>query len=226
MALFKIFALLINLSVYAADNPLFEAGVFGGTGAEDTRSDGHTWAVGVEAGLRWDIVSADGEFLVLGSGEERTIQVRADGGIGFFRLHEFLVRKSDLKRWTREMDDFRYMTGLGPHWMDLPASLGKITASVGVIGWSRFRRYGGYVGGAHLLRFLRLENEVRVAWYAFPKDPYDPKWRAGWIGSEKFRVDLFKFSHAAFGPEIRAQLEELPVGAEWMATAGFSGRFR
>ncbi len=170
------------------------------------------------------------------AGGDDAVEILADGGIAFAKIHELYIREGGPNGdMLRVMGGFGGNFGLG--------ALGELTLSAGVISmdWTRpgseeQSLLGLYAGTKVFLKIWKFENELRVAYYAAPQfnpstsdvaftdAPLIEGWNQGVIASERLRFNAFKISIFEFGPELRARFANLPDGTEWMATVGFGGR--
>jgi hypothetical protein len=200
------------------------------------------FALGADGRLNLSLMDAQGEFIAMGTDwTDPQLQVRAAGGILMLRLHELLYR-----RGPQSGEELRINAGLGWNFA-LPRSLGNLTATLGAmyLDWRRAyatqsrQEWGGFVGGSLFLRVWRIQNEFRIAVYGIPH-PGDlsptsiattgtsgivRSWDFGVTASNRLYVEVLKLNVMTLGPDLRAQVEQLPDGTEWMGLVGVSGRF-
>jgi hypothetical protein len=250
-----LFALTFTLAAaapaaHATGEPLIEVGVsVGGSVVDpwDASSDvvvagGFTSTASAQFHFLFIDASADATYVGLPGVGQSAFEVRADGGLFFLKLQEYYYRTGTGANAALNGEMQRVMAGLGGK-VNLPKTLGAITANAGVLamnwqrpGGSEQEALGLYAGGKIALRIWKFEDELRVAYFWIPEINSDldsllagkaaiQGWQTGMIASNTLRFDAFKVAGFKLGPELRAQLEDIPDGLSWTATLGVSGRF-
>jgi hypothetical protein len=232
-------ASFVSLSQAHAGRRLIEVGVDVGGGAVATPWDAQDAAEAFSTNGSVDFnflflsASADASYTRVGGSD--VVEIQADGAVAFAKLHEYYYRSGGP---NGEMS--RVFAGLGGKLGF--GSLGDLTLSVGAVAmdWTRpgsaeQSLLGAYAGGKLYLHIWKFENELRVAYFAAPQingdaasvaagEPFIQGWTQGMVGSNNLRFEAFKVSMFSFGPELRANVAELPDGFEWKATLGFGGK--
>jgi hypothetical protein len=245
----SILALSTLLNAQASDRPMIEFGATGGgtftqpwNGASGVGAGGGT----VDARLEFLFIDAQARFTGASYNGQPGFEFSASGGLLFLKLHELYIRRDTP---NGNMDSVA--AGLGGSF-DLPADLGEIGASLGVIAMdiqrpatstapaSHSQLLGGYLGGHLYLHIWKFENELRVAYYATPQVNTDllgivgdgsvtgseivTGWTTGLVASNVLRFNAFKIGILSLGPEVAARAMQLPDGAEYMVSFGLGGR--
>ncbi|MGK5086047.1 hypothetical protein WDW86_00680, partial [Bdellovibrionota bacterium FG-2] len=249
-----LFALVISVVFtvpsFAGDEPMIEINASVDSRFDSPYTTGNDWAVipsySATVGGKFNYWKIDAEAeLTAQEGDGLNFEFRGSAGLLFLKLHEIYVRTGGAQG-----EEKRAMLGLGGS-VDLPASLGKLTASVGAMGilWQRPKGAAGasgveqqmlglYAGATLFMHIWRFENELRVAYYASPRidlslgsmssgtQDISGVWsKNGLIASDRLYFRAIKLPFMSFGPDLRAAVEQLPDGTEWVVTAGIGGTF-
>jgi hypothetical protein len=244
IALLAVYSLLVLLSAPSVRAEMIGIGV-NASGAVVTpwNAEDFADAIGYNVGADFNVdllfLHADLDAQYTGFDGNQRYEARASADVLILQIQELHYRNSE-----SEGKAVRGMAGIG-FGFDLPKSLGRISASAGAMamqwtnpGEAQRDLLGLYAGANLKLRIWKVENELRVAYYRGQEEwrdfipenhpenyarDYKEGWDSGIIASERAYVQLFKISVLAFGPELRAQIANLPDGTEWMTTLGVSG---
>ncbi len=241
-SLLAILALVSSIPAFASSDPMIEIDASIDTRFDSPYTDGSEWKVvptysaTIGAKLNFLMIEAEAEFTAHKE-DSVNFEMRGSAGILFLKLHEIYVRtggeRGEQKRAT---------LGLGGTF-PLPLNLGKVSASLGALGvlWQRpegadQKMFAFYAGGTMYMHVWRFQNELRVAYYATPSFNFDAGqalssggksvvsgWANGLIASDKLYFQAIKLPLITLGPELRAEVEQLPDGTEWLVTAGVGG---
>ncbi|MGK5087129.1 hypothetical protein WDW86_06190 [Bdellovibrionota bacterium FG-2] len=241
-SLFALLALVSSVTAFASDDPMIEINASVDTRFDSPYTSGQEWQVipsytaTVGGKLNLLLVEAEAEFTA--HKEDTTnFEIRGSASVLILKLHEIYIRTGGTQG-----EEKRAALGLGGTF-GLPMNLGKLSASVGAMGvlWQRpegadQKMFGFYAGGTLYMHVWRFQNELRVAYYATPSFNFDPEqaltsggksvvsgWANGIIASDKLFFKAISLPLLTLGPELRAEVEQLPDGTEWLVTAGIGG---